>query len=94
MGYDALKVITKKPVEPLKVTVPGCCAGIHDPGDIIRHLGFVGTGIGKGQPLLYKIKREQQPVLDEQFIILYGAAHLLSIPAGIYTTYHCTDPHG
>lgn len=51
MGYDALKVIAKKPVEPLKVTVPGCCAGIHDPGDIIRHLGFVGTGIGKGQPL-------------------------------------------
>ncbi len=58
MGYDALKVIAKQPAEPLEVTVPGGCAGIHDPGDIIRHPGFVGTGIGKGQPLLYKIKRE------------------------------------
>lgn len=48
MGYDALKVIAKKPAEPLKVIVPGCCAGIHDLGDIFRHLGFVGTSIGKG----------------------------------------------
>lgn len=52
MGYDALKVIVKKPAEPRKVTVPGCCASIHDLGDIVRHPSFVGTGIGKGQPLL------------------------------------------
>ena len=79
MGYDALKVIAKKPAKPLEVTVSGCCAGIHDLGDIIRHPGFVGTGIGKGQPLLYKIKREQQPVLAEQFIILCLVALLPNI---------------
>ena len=46
MGYDALKVIAKKPAEPPKVTVPGCCVGYHDLGDIIRHQGYVGTGLG------------------------------------------------
>ena len=79
MGYNALKVIAKIPAEPLKVTVPGCFVGIHDPGNIIRHPGFVGTGICKGHPLLYKIKREQQPVLDEQFIILCLVALLPNI---------------
>ncbi len=48
MGYDAPKVVAKEPSEPLEVTVPGYGAGIHDPGDVIRHPGFVGTGIGKG----------------------------------------------
>ena len=79
MGYDALKVMAKKPAEPLKVTVPGCCVGYHDPGDIIRYPGFVGTGIGKGQPLLYKIKRKQQPVLGDEFIILCLVALLPNI---------------
>ena len=79
MGYDALKVIAKKPAEPPKVTVLGCCVGYHDPGDIIRHQGFVGTGLGKGQPRLYKIKCEQQPVLDDEFIILCLVAILPNI---------------
>lgn len=52
MGYDALKVIVKKPAELLKVIFLGCCAGIHDLGDIIRHLNFVVTGLGKEQSLL------------------------------------------
>jgi len=78
MGYDA-KVIAKKSAERLKGTVPGCCVGYHDPGDIIRHPGSVGTGIGKGQTLLYKIKREQQPVLADEFIILCLVALLSNI---------------
>lgn len=75
MGYDALKVIAKKPAEPPKVTVPGCCVGYHDLGDIIRHQGYVGTGLGKGQPRLYKMKR----VLDDEFIILCLVALLPNI---------------
>lgn len=58
MAYDALKVMAKKPAESLKVTAHGCCVGYHVPGDIIRHPVFVGTGIGKGLSLLYKIKRK------------------------------------
>ena len=79
MGYDALKVIAKKPAEPPKVTVPGCCVGYHDLGDIIRHPSFVGTGMGKEQPHLYKIKRKQQPVLADEFIILCLVALLPNI---------------
>jgi hypothetical protein len=52
VGYDALKVIGKKSSEPLKMTVSGRTAGIHDPGDVIRHQDFIFTGIGEGQPLL------------------------------------------
>ena len=70
MGYNTLEVPAKKPSEPLKMTVSGHTAGIHDPGDIIRHTGFIRAGVGKGQPLLDQIEGEQKPVLAEQFIIL------------------------
>ena len=69
MGYDALKVVSKESSEPLKMTVSGCTAGIHDPGDVIRHTGFISAGVGKRQTLLNQIKREQKLVLTEKFVI-------------------------
>ena len=70
MGNDALKVVAKEPSEPLKMFVPGSTAGIHDPGDVIRHLCFVGATVGKRETLLDQVKGEQKPVLAEQVVVL------------------------